>query len=81
MLLKIDAPARQVADDISAAKEYPFLYAWQAEALDVWHAAGRCGVVQAITGAGKTVLGLVAVHEALRIGQNALILVDRKSVV
>ncbi|OLT10231.1 hypothetical protein BJF77_00410 [Kocuria sp. CNJ-770] len=75
MLLKIDPPVRQVNDAPSAAQDYPFLYTWQVEALDAWHAAGRRGVVQAITGAGKTVLGLVAVHEALRIGQNALILV------
>lgn len=38
--------------------DFPSLYAWQSDALEAWYAAGRVGVVEAVTGAGKTRLGL-----------------------
>lgn len=53
----------------------PALYAWQHEALSAWHEQGRCGIVEAVTGTGKTVLGLAAVGEALGDRRQAAILV------
>lgn len=51
------------------------LWPWQREALNEWRAQGRRGIVEAVTGAGKTMLGLVAVHECLEAGGRALVLV------
>ena len=34
------------------------LYQWQQDALQAWRAAGRRGVGQAVTGAGKTRVGI-----------------------
>ncbi len=39
---------------------------WQADALTAWEASGRRGIVQAVTGAGKTRVGLAAIAEHLR---------------
>jgi superfamily II DNA or RNA helicase len=36
------------------------LYAWQRSALDAWARAGRKGVVEAVTGTGKTRVGVAA---------------------
>lgn len=43
----------------------PRLYRWQQEALDAWAGAGHRGVVEAVTGAGKTMLGLSAAIDEL----------------
>lgn len=68
--------AVQLSDsEVSAAEDYAFLYPWQHEALDAWHAHGRRGVVEAVTGSGKTRLGVAAAHEAIRQGIKVLILV------
>lgn len=48
---------------------------WQKEALDAWAAHGRHGVVQAVTGTGKSRVGIEAVREALRHDFSALIVV------
>ena len=53
----------------------PYLWAWQAEALDAWHQAGCRGVVEAVTGAGKTMIGITAAFEAFRQGIKVLVLV------
>ena len=42
------------------------LYAWQDEALQAWRAKGRRGVVEAVTGSGKTLVGIAAALEHLR---------------
>ncbi len=42
------------------------LFPWQSEALDAWRRAGRRGIVQAVTGSGKTRLGMAAIAEHLR---------------
>ena len=41
------------------------LYAWQDEALVAWASHGRCGVVEAVTGTGKTRVGIEAAAEAI----------------
>lgn len=51
------------------------LYQWQAEAFTEWVARAHRGVVEAVTGAGKTRLGLAAASEALRTGRRVLLIV------
>lgn len=51
------------------------LYRWQAEALNAWRAAGRRGIVEAVTGAGKTVLGITAIREHVANGGRATVVV------
>lgn len=50
------------------------LYSWQEEALAAWRSNNRRGIVEAVTGAGKTRLGLAAVADQLgRAGRAAII--------
>ncbi|MDQ1250078.1 MAG: polymerase primary sigma factor, partial [Actinomycetota bacterium] len=51
---------------------------WQREALQTWAAHGRRGVIEAITGSGKTTVGLAAAWEGLQSGRLVVILVHRK---
>jgi RNA polymerase primary sigma factor len=53
----------------------PELRAWQSEAFDAWRAAGRRGVVEAVTGTGKTAVGIVAAADAAARGLRTLVLV------
>ena len=63
----------------TAASRWPFrLYRWQAEALDAWEARQRRGVVEAVTGTGKTMVGLAAAHDELQRGGRVLVLVPSK---
>ncbi|HEX9226172.1 MAG TPA: sigma-70 family RNA polymerase sigma factor [Arthrobacter sp.] len=68
-------PAIPADRHISAADDYPGLYTWQQEAMDSWRAAGRRGVIEAVTGAGKTRVGIAAAFEAVRRGYKVLVLV------
>ena len=54
------------------------LYAWQAEALESWVQAGRSGIVEAVTGTGKTRVGQAAIGTALAEGRRAVVLVPTK---
>ncbi|WP_349878815.1 DEAD/DEAH box helicase [Micromonospora sp. HUAS YX12] len=49
--------------------------AWQREALGEWHANGRRGVVEAVTGTGKTTVGVLAAAAAVDAGEKVLLLV------
>lgn len=51
------------------------LYAWQEEALTAWSRAGHRGIVEAVTGTGKTRVGLEVVRQSVEIGAKAMILV------
>ncbi|AWG98502.1 DEAD/DEAH box helicase [Rhodococcus ruber] len=53
----------------------PPLRAWQREAFDAWVAADRSAVVEAVTGTGKTTLGIAAAADAVARGLNVLIVV------
>lgn len=53
----------------------PQLRAWQREAFDAWRIAGRRGVVEAVTGTGKTAVGIVAAADAAARGLRTLVLV------
>lgn len=60
---------------VPASYDYGFLYPWQQEALKAWHSNARRGVVEAVTGSGKTRVGIAAAFEAVRQGIKVLILV------
>ena len=51
------------------------LYPWQTDALASWRARGRRGVVEAVTGTGKTMVGVAAVVEQLARRGQSLVLV------
>ncbi|KAB1644870.1 sigma-70 family RNA polymerase sigma factor [Gulosibacter chungangensis] len=51
------------------------LFDWQREALDKWKSAGKIGVVEAVTGTGKTRVGLAAIQEARAHGFRAVVYV------
>ena len=51
------------------------LYAWQSEALLAWERAGRRGVIEAVTGAGKSIVGVEAVKRHLASGGSAALVV------
>ncbi|MGG5171858.1 DEAD/DEAH box helicase [Pseudarthrobacter sp. J1738] len=60
---------------VPTSYDYAFLYRWQQEALKAWHSNARRGVVEAVTGSGKTRVGIAAAFEAVRQGIKVLILV------
>ncbi len=49
--------------------------AWQQEALQAWRAAGQRGVIEAVTGTGKTIVGILAAAEAVAKGNRVLVIV------
>lgn len=58
--------------------EAPELYRWQLDALVAWVRCGRRGVVEAVTGSGKTDVALAAIGDALRRDRFVLILVPSR---
>lgn len=48
---------------------------WQREALAAWRDQGGCGIVEAVTGTGKTRVALEAIADAHRQGLRSLVLV------
>lgn len=54
---------------------------WQIEALQKWISSGRVGVVEAVTGAGKTDVGIAAIADARRRGVPTLIIVPDRELV
>ena len=75
----VDAHFATAAVVTAPAAPCPELYSWQKAALNAWHAAGCRGVVEAVTGAGKTMIGLVAAQEeAARRGQVVIIVPTRE---
>jgi superfamily II DNA or RNA helicase len=53
----------------------PPLRDWQSEALKEWRAANRQGIVQAITGAGKTLTAVTAIRDAAHASVQSLVIV------
>jgi RNA polymerase primary sigma factor len=51
------------------------LYAWQQRGLEAWHKRGSRGVIEAVTGAGKTRLALQAILYATAEGRKAAVIV------
>lgn len=54
-----------VAEQATVPEEIP-LYDWQREALDKWEDWGREGIIEAVTGAGKTRVAIAAAEDVLR---------------
>lgn len=54
------------------------LYQWQELALNAWQEAGYRGIIEAVTGSGKTRLALAAMDAHLRLGYKVLIIVPYK---
>ena len=54
------------------------LYLWQVEALQAWRHAKKRGVVEAVTGTGKTRVGLTAATEELAHGGQVVVLVPTR---
>jgi RNA polymerase primary sigma factor len=54
------------------------LYPWQREALDWWQDREYRGVVEAVTGAGKTRLAVAAIEQQLRRDEPAVVIVPTK---
>jgi len=67
-----DAPAAGVAP---APGAMPPLHAWQVDALGAWRRQGRRGVVEAVTGAGKSIVGVAAVLEEVAARGQACVVV------
>ncbi len=55
-----------------------FLYAWQLDALTAWLECGRRGVVEAVTGSGKTDMALAAIADARRRGLFVMVVVPTR---
>lgn len=56
----------------------PELYRWQLDALISWLRCGRRGVVEAVTGSGKTDVAIAAASDALRRGRFVLVVVPSR---
>src|SRR5690242_7325583 len=54
------------------------LYRWQLDALVAWLRCGRRGVVEAVTGSGKTDVAIAAIGDALRRGRFVLVVVPTR---
>lgn len=68
-------------EDPWAIKPDTRLWAWQRDAIDAWNLSDHVGVVQAVTGTGKTMVGLVAIAQALRTGRRCVVLVPSDQLV
>lgn len=55
--------------------QFAELYEWQQQALRAWKAHNFRGVIEAVTGAGKTRVGIAAIALALRLGMKVTVLV------
>ena len=54
------------------------LYRWQLDALVAWLRCGRQGVIEAVTGSGKTDVAIAAAADAVRRGRFVLVLVPSR---
>jgi RNA polymerase primary sigma factor len=54
------------------------LYDWQQSAGRAWKDNDRRGIIEAVTGSGKTMLGLAAIHKALERGRRVAVLVPSR---
>ena len=55
-----------------------YLYAWQLEALSSWLRCGRSGIIEAVTGSGKTNVAIAAIKDARRRGLFVLVVVPSR---
>lgn len=59
----------------------PPLRSWQERALLKWEANSHQGVIEAITGTGKSMVGVAAIHEVLSYGGVATVIVPTRALV
>src|SRR4026209_2851630 len=64
--------------DFEAAGTEHELYRWQLDALISWLRCGRRGVIEAVTGSGKTDVAIAAASDALRRGRFVLVVVPTR---
>jgi superfamily II DNA or RNA helicase len=73
------SPEPDSPSDVTEENEYgliaPPLRRWQEDALTRWEANAQRGVVEAVTGTGKSMVGLAAIASVVRQGGNALVVV------
>ncbi|WP_052061223.1 DEAD/DEAH box helicase [Rhodococcoides fascians] len=68
VLTGADFPLTRVVPELA-------LRPWQEDALQEWLAAGKHAVVEAVTGTGKTAVGIAAIADAVRRGLKVVVLV------
>lgn len=78
-LVEAGRPATEWTSQAPAGQ--PPLRTWQSEALDSWAGHGRIGVVEAVTGTGKSRVGVEAVREALADDYSVVIVVPTRELV
>lgn len=66
---------RPASDWATLTRSTNELRKWQIEALDAWAGHGRHGVVEAVTGTGKSRVGIEAIREALADDYSAVVVV------
>ncbi len=62
-------------DDSKAYPDHLNLYPWQKRALGKWSEAGYVGIIEAVTGTGKTRVALAAIEEHCRDGWKIAVIV------
>lgn len=72
-LLEAGRPARDWGDHIASGA--PPLRNWQSAALDSWSRHSRHGVIEAVTGTGKSRVGVEAIREALDEDYDVIVMV------
>ena len=74
---EVDASLSQVTSRLKSDAKFDetTLYDWQREGLAAWRNNGRRGIIEAVTGSGKTKVGLAAIDEMLRLGGRAAVIV------
>ncbi|MGH9181338.1 MAG: DEAD/DEAH box helicase, partial [Acidimicrobiales bacterium] len=63
------------ATGATTTNRLPPLYAWQVEAMGAWLGRGGRGVIEAVTGTGKTMVGIAAAAQELARGGQVCVLV------
>jgi RNA polymerase primary sigma factor len=80
-LVRPKPPSRNQRKQVAATRSVdwiqvnPRLYQWQTEALLAWDQHDRHGVIQAVTGAGKTAVGMAAIDDHVHKGGAAVVVV------
>ena len=54
------------------------MHDWQEEALQVWEASDHAGIIEAVTGSGKTLLGIIAAAKALDANLGVVVVVPTR---
>ncbi len=69
--VEMETPTNITSNALKLREPYP----WQTQALNEWQIAHNRGIIEAITGSGKTQIGLIAIKNCLELGSKSLILV------